>query len=77
MTFHNVFTHIEKKVETTCRIIWEKIISYKLVHHTQSWCHVKPHLTLNKQLQKGQGMQGRKGKDRMMDIRKTFHGCGK
>jgi len=53
----------------------EKDDCLRMVH--ESWCHVKPCLTLNKQLQKGQGKQGRKGEDRMTDIRRTLCGCGK
>jgi hypothetical protein len=35
MTSSNVPTYMEKEVEATCKIIWDKILSIKFIHHTQ------------------------------------------
>jgi hypothetical protein len=35
MTLNNVPTYLEEEVETTRRIIWDKKISLKFIHHTQ------------------------------------------
>jgi len=55
--------------------ITPKIDDYLWAMH-ESWCCVKSPSTLNKQLQEGQGMWGHRGKDCMMDTRKSCSGCG-
>jgi hypothetical protein len=35
MISNDVLTYLEKKVEATRKIIWDKIILLKFIHHTQ------------------------------------------